>query len=365
MTLRKLTFEHLLFFIALILAWSVRLINLGAAPLSDAESNWALQALQASGRGSNAVTVAGQTAPAVPEAPAWGPQPGYVVMTGAAFKLFGASNALARLWPALIGALLALIPLFLRRELGRAAALILAFGLAIDPGLVAVSRQAGSSMPALVFVLLALTLWRARLPVLAGIFTGLALLSGPSILLGGLGLGLARVLTLVFNSEQPAEPSISQRSQAARNALLSAGAVVLLAGTLFFTRPQGLAAWTETLPAFIRGWFQSSGVLALSLPAALLFYQPLALIFGLLGAAWGLLRPGRVLEEAGFSPSASRATYIYLLIWALAALVLGLVYPGRESHDGRGMTPGVGIWRCVKCGAGFFPQRLLCARCHG
>jgi len=29
------------------------------------------------------------------------------------------------------------------------------------------------------------------------------------------------------------------------------------------------------------------------------------------------------------------------------------------------MNRGVGIWRCVKCGAGFFPQRLLCARCHG
>jgi uncharacterized OB-fold protein len=29
------------------------------------------------------------------------------------------------------------------------------------------------------------------------------------------------------------------------------------------------------------------------------------------------------------------------------------------------MTPGVGIWRCVKCHAGFFPQRLLCPRCHG
>jgi uncharacterized OB-fold protein len=29
------------------------------------------------------------------------------------------------------------------------------------------------------------------------------------------------------------------------------------------------------------------------------------------------------------------------------------------------MTPGVGIWRCVKCRSGFFPQRLLCARCHG
>jgi uncharacterized OB-fold protein len=29
-----------------------------------------------------------------------------------------------------------------------------------------------------------------------------------------------------------------------------------------------------------------------------------------------------------------------------------------------GMTAGLGIWRCVKCRAGFFPQRLLCARCH-
>jgi uncharacterized OB-fold protein len=29
------------------------------------------------------------------------------------------------------------------------------------------------------------------------------------------------------------------------------------------------------------------------------------------------------------------------------------------------MNPGVGIWRCVKCRTGFFPQRLLCARCHG
>jgi uncharacterized OB-fold protein len=25
---------------------------------------------------------------------------------------------------------------------------------------------------------------------------------------------------------------------------------------------------------------------------------------------------------------------------------------------------GVGIWRCTKCRTGFFPQRLLCARCH-
>jgi len=29
------------------------------------------------------------------------------------------------------------------------------------------------------------------------------------------------------------------------------------------------------------------------------------------------------------------------------------------------MNRGVGIWRCVKCGTGFFPQRLLCTHCQG
>jgi hypothetical protein len=28
------------------------------------------------------------------------------------------------------------------------------------------------------------------------------------------------------------------------------------------------------------------------------------------------------------------------------------------------MTPGVGIWRCVRCATGVFPQPLLCPRCH-
>jgi uncharacterized OB-fold protein len=29
------------------------------------------------------------------------------------------------------------------------------------------------------------------------------------------------------------------------------------------------------------------------------------------------------------------------------------------------MTRGVTIWRCANCGVGFFPERLLCPRCHG
>jgi uncharacterized protein len=29
------------------------------------------------------------------------------------------------------------------------------------------------------------------------------------------------------------------------------------------------------------------------------------------------------------------------------------------------MNKGVRIWRCTACGAGLFPERLLCPRCHG
>ena len=29
------------------------------------------------------------------------------------------------------------------------------------------------------------------------------------------------------------------------------------------------------------------------------------------------------------------------------------------------MSEGVGIWRCKTCGAAYFPERLLCSRCHG
>ena len=29
------------------------------------------------------------------------------------------------------------------------------------------------------------------------------------------------------------------------------------------------------------------------------------------------------------------------------------------------MSTGIGIWRCKSCGASYFPERLLCARCGG
>ncbi len=143
MNTRKSSIDGYLFGSAILLALAARLVNLGIPGLNDAEANWALQALR---------TAQGM--------PIWlGSQPAYVQLTSALFAFLGSNNFLARLWPALAGSLVVLVPLLLRSYVGRLPALLLAFLLAIDPGLLAISRQAGSPVFALVGGWLALAFW--------------------------------------------------------------------------------------------------------------------------------------------------------------------------------------------------------------
>ena len=330
MDIRKINFEHVLYLVAFLLALVVRFVNLGAMALPDTEANWALQALQLAHSGPLKASFV------------WGPQPGYVVLTGATFALFGAGNGLARLWPALAGSLLVLMPLLFRRDLGKPAALVLAFGLALAPGLAAVSRQAGGSMLALTFVLLALGAWRIRQPVLAGVCAALALLGGTSILLGVLGLALAWGAALLLGrafgwqpdtaDEEIPSSENSPKSRPWRAALIAGGVAILLISTFFMYAPQGLGAWIDTLPAFISGWVNPSGMPAGRLLAALVFYQPLAVVFGLVGAirGWRDQASWEIERDTEISPR-FRATFLFL--WAGFALLFGLVYPARQVAD--------------------------------
>ena len=183
----RLTIENVLWGLVLALALSIRLLNLGTIPLSDPEANWALQAL----------SLFPGTANIEPIQP--GPQPGYLAITGLLFALFGSSDGLARLLPALAGGLLCLVPYFFRDRLGRQAALIMAFGLALDPGMVAVSRLPGGPMPALAFSLLALGTLAVGRVVWAGFFLGLALLGGPAVWQGILILSLVVAVEWIFH----------------------------------------------------------------------------------------------------------------------------------------------------------------------
>ena len=191
MKLKQISLEAVLYAAALFIAGAVRFFNLGAQPLSNVEAAWALQAMDVVRSGASAAV---------------GANPGYVSLTGLLFGLLGTSNFLARFWPALAGVLLVFVPLFFRASLGRRIASIAAFGLALDPGLVAASRAAGGNMMAVGFGLLAVAALLTRRPALAGLLGGLAVLSGPAWLLGGLGLAGAwaasRWMARAGNKEQ-------------------------------------------------------------------------------------------------------------------------------------------------------------------
>ena len=299
----RLSIERLLLFLIVLLALALRLLNLGAAQLAEGEAGLALKAFDVA-RGERA---------------ALDPQPGYVALTGAAFALFGSSEFTARLWPALVGGLLVLVPFFFRRTLGREAALILALGLALDPGLVALSRQVDGPMLAVGFTLLTLGLAFDGSLALAGVAAGLALLSGPAVLPGLLGLILAGgVSWAMWGGGEPLIPAW-QGKNSLRNGVLAVLLTLILAGTLFLRLPEGLSAWLAGLPAYLSGWAQLPSTPALRLLAALAVYQPLPLIFGLIGALRGWLRGDRLVQG--------------LSLWLGISLILALIYPARQVSD--------------------------------
>ena len=317
------TLEHALYALALGLAVSLRFLQLGRLPLSDFEADWALQALR----------VAQGLKPAI------GPNPAYVHLTAISFFIFGATNFLARFWPALAGSVLVLTPLFLRNRIGRIPALLLAFGLAFDPGLVAMSHLAGGPILAITCLVLAGLNWLdgQRLP--AGCFAGLALLCGPSVWFGLLGIVFTWAFTSVFGRSLPAqakektddEETVAVPTQPRpdrirrlnreefRGAIAWGLGTLLVVGSLFILSPQGLPAFMMSFVESLRGWWTPSEVPVWRLLLALPAYEILPLGFGLAGAVRGFLK-----RDTGS---------ICLGIWALVSLVLALIYPGKQTSD--------------------------------
>jgi len=309
------TLEHAFYALAIACAAGLRFLHLGALPLSDFEADWALQALHIT-QGLN---------------PAIGANPAYVHLTALLFYLFGPTNFLARFWPALAGSVLVLAAWFLRGRLGRIPALILAFGLAIDPGLAAMSHLAGGPMLAIAFLVLAFLMWTEDRRTTAGIFAGLALLSGPSVWLGLAGVGLA----WVFGSGVGRKPLVQKEGQAAQPEPASSPArfhleearapffwglgTLVVVGSLFFISPKGLPAFVASLGIFLRGWWTLSDVQIWRPLLALPAYEVLPLVFGIVGVVRGILKRDTDSLRLG--------------IWALVALILALIYPGKQTGD--------------------------------
>ena len=330
---RPITLEHAFYALVLALAIGLRFLHLGALSLSDFEADWALQALRVA-QGLN---------------PPIGPNPAYVHLTAIFFYIFGATNFLARFWPALAGSALVLAPWFLRNRFGRLPALVLAIGLALDPGLVAMSHLAGGPILAITFLVLTGLMWLDGRRAAVGLFAGLALLSGPSVWFGLLGLALAWAFTSVFGRRIPAQaeentdgeetgagpasvcwkdfrgsPGSSEAVPVlargtGRDALAWGFGTLLVVGSLFILSPKGLSAFVMSFVEFLRGWWTLSDVPLWRPLLALPAYEILPLGFGIAGAVRGILKRDTDLIRLG--------------VWALVALVLALIYPGKQTSD--------------------------------
>jgi hypothetical protein len=180
------------------------------------------------------------------------------------------------------------------------------------------------------FVLLGLGFWLNGMTALAGISIGMALLSGPIVWPGILGLAIAYVLAnwLVGQDAkgEQNQPDVAAAPSAdgvqtvnQRTALLFALGTLFFIGTLFFSLPSGLSAAASGIPVYVRGWIESANVPALQILQALLLYSFLPLAFGLYSGIRGMLRNERINQ--------------FLFAWFFIALLLVLLYPGRQVSD--------------------------------
>ncbi len=318
MTHRHFKYAGWLYTLAFLLALALRLTQLGAMPLNDAEAAPALQAMRIA-QGSN---------------PALAPHPFYILSTAVLFFLYGSgTDFLARLIPALVGSLLVFAPLlFDEKRLRPRPGLILAFFIALDPGLTALSRQAASPILAITFFILTVAFFEKNKHGLAGAFAALFLLSGPSIWPGLLGLGITWTIFQVFNFRKTSQSSTDEFQEASPSAASAHSSfrlhpsslapfivTFLVAGTLFFIAPQGLSAAFNSITAYVDSWFVPSTVPPMRVFASLLVYQPLAFLLALIAIIRGWVNGGRRI--------------IFLSLWFLVSLLLVIFLPSRQIAD--------------------------------
>jgi len=125
------TIEHLIYVLILIMGIAFRFINLGNLPLSDVESSVSLHALS---------LISGEKSASVSD------QAFLSNIQAVLFFLFGSSNFIARLFPAIAGVLLILIPLIFRNYVNPKMMVILSFWIALSPTFISLSRQVDSTI---------------------------------------------------------------------------------------------------------------------------------------------------------------------------------------------------------------------------
>jgi hypothetical protein len=300
-----LTLEPLLYALLFLIALGIRLLGLGSA-----QSLSSLEAVQAWPAWLDAMN---RQIPIL--SPAQSP-----LLYSAQRTLFwltgGGGELWARIFPALAGSLLVLVPWGLRRQVGRGGALILALLFTVDPWLLVFSRLGDG---AILSVVTGLVVWIVLLNGqslstlqrrLAMVAAALFLISGP---LAWLLLPILLATALLY---PPAFPE--DRRERSWLAILFAGTLVLAAtGWLAYWQGLGILSHSLTVAfSFLAG--ESSYPLVWPW-LRLLVDQPLLVVFGLTGI--GFLWAGQ--------SSPDRRWAILLTGWLIYAGLI-LLLPGRN-----------------------------------
>lgn len=307
------------------LALGLRLLHLDAAPLSSAEAREALPAWQ---------MATGQPVNQLSDQPTvqFTQSPFLLVTNAALFALCGATDALARLWPALFGSLLVLMPgLLFRERLGRLGALIAGLYVAVSPTALFAARQLDGATIVAVGVLawlggLLRFLDSGRRSWLTLAASGLVLAATA----GSVACGWVLTFGLAWLGLAWAWPGrrADELWRLVRPHLLHVLVVSLLVALALATGLGWNLAGVGAMGDLVADWFRRFRPVSddfVASPIVLLaVYEPLALLFGIGGLVWAVRRTWRL--------------GVLLGLWAGLQVVIASLMPGRLPLDTLGIV---------------------------
>lgn len=235
--------QAFLLIIALILGIFVRVLLLDQARFTESELILSHNALLAA-RG-----IAQETSTA----------PAYTGVTTLLFFLFGSGDFLARIWPALFGVSMIVIPWFWKDLMGKKASLILSFLLALNPVFVTFSRAINPGVFAIGGILWVLTFLKLKKPYLSAVFLAIAFLSGAAFWNTLLIPGIAYLLARLFLEEKALEAlktHFDLKTLLRFDLILVFLVTVFLFSTSFLLEPQGLGGAGSSFVGFFRQFTQ-------------------------------------------------------------------------------------------------------------
>jgi uncharacterized protein (TIGR03663 family) len=310
---QRLTIEASLWGVVVATALALRLSHLGLAPLTAREAHEATLAWRAA---------SGQGFPTGDYSPL------LLAANSLLFTLFSSGDVLARLIPALFGALLACTPLLLRRHVGRVGALASGLHLAVSPTALAASRQLAGTAVAATGVMVCVGCLACFIEThsrnwltFAAVGLALAVSSGATAYALLLPLGAAWVfltrLRLEGESSRLGQRVLCLKSHGPRF-LLTLTLAVLGFSTGLGWNLSGIGGAGAVFMDWF-GRFRPTPTPAASPLTLLVVYEFFGLAFGIGGLIWGLRRGHRFAALLG--------------LWGGLEVLLLALMPGRMPTD--------------------------------